>query len=436
YIILFHCITGARNCRSVQGSFSSKQGVIFRGDSRNKLVHRPIFFVHRLLFQWKELLFANSMHMNIHLGIKPFACEICGSKFSNRGARCNHMKKHSSVSPFVCPLCEKAFQWELSLKEHLKSHANRGHITDTMVGEIYLKQITQQKLKKKEDKKGKLKFIDPNTSQESPTVNCQRVSKPSVKCESFQEAAAYNPNTSLAEISETENQRPPLQKQQTPIHASGGNKNIAHCSSNGEKPYIGRHEIIKAENTADNSIYRVSKPLVKYETFQEPAAYNPNPIFLAIPKTENQRPPLQQQQTPFYENMEYYRKRSSNGNSEMIKAENTVENGFVCVSKPLVKYETLQEPAAYNPNTSFSASPKTENQRPPLQQQGWMIKVESTAENGIVCRINCIRNDEGTSTNAGFGNVFCNSAMRDKSKDNPFPTAVNNMGRPSNSRYN
>ncbi|KRZ01071.1 Zinc finger and BTB domain-containing protein 43, partial [Trichinella zimbabwensis] len=409
YIILFHCITGARNCRSVQGSFSSKQGVIFRGDSRNKLVHRPIFFVHRLLFQWKELLFANSMHMNIHLGIKPFACEICGSKFSNRGARCNHMKKHSSVSPFVCPLCEKAFQWELSLKEHLKSHANRGHITDTMVGEIYLKQITQQKLKKKEDKKDKLKFIDPNTSQESPTVNCQRVSKPSVKCESFQEAAAYNPNTSLAEISETENQRPPLQQQGW---------------------------MIKVETTAENGIVCVSKPLVKYETFQEATAYNPNPIFLAIPKTENQRPPLQQQQTPFYENMECYRKRSSNGKSEMIKAENTVENGIVCVSKPLVKYETLQEPAAYNPNTSFSASPKTENQRPPLQQQGWMIKVESTAENGIVCRINCIRNDEGTSTNAGFGNVFCNSAMRDKSKDNPFPTAVNNMGRPSNSRYN
>ncbi|KRZ72218.1 Zinc finger and BTB domain-containing protein 43 [Trichinella papuae] len=343
YIILFHCITAARNGRSVEDSFSSKQGVIFRGDSRNKLVHQRIFLY---FLQWKELLFANTMHMNIHLGIKPFVCEICGSKFSNRGARCNHMKKHSSVSPFVCPLCEKAFQWELSLKEHLKSHANRGHITDTTVGEIYLKQITQQKLKKKEDKKGKPKFIDPNTSQESPTVNCQRVSKPSVKCETFQEAAAYNPNTSLAEI----------------------------------------------------------------------------------PKTENQRPPLQQQ-------------------GWMIKVETTAENGIVCVSKPLVKYETFQKATAYNPNPIFLAIPKTENQPPPLQQQGWMIKVETTAENGIVCanntcntvcihKINCIRNDEGTSTNAGFGNVFFNSAMRDKSKDNPFPTAVNNMGRPSNSRYN
>ncbi|KRZ00662.1 Zinc finger and BTB domain-containing protein 43, partial [Trichinella zimbabwensis] len=300
------------------------------------LVHRPIFFVHRLLFQWKELLFANSMHMNIHLGIKPFACEICGSKFSNRGARCNHMKKHSSVSPFVCPLCEKAFQWELSLKEHLKSHANRGHITDTMVGEIYLKQITQQKLKKKEEKKDKLKFIDPNTSQESPTVNCQRVSKPSVKCESFQEAAAYNPNTSLAEIPKTENQRPPLQQQGW---------------------------MIKVETTAENGIVCVSKPLVKYETFQKATAYNPNPIFLAIPKTENQRPPLQQQQTPIHATGGYKKiapcssngKKPYIGRHEIIKAENTADNSIYRVSKPLVKYETFQEATAYNPNPIFLA---------------------------------------------------------------------------------
>ncbi|KAL1230949.1 Zinc finger and BTB domain-containing protein [Trichinella spiralis] len=32
------------------------------------------------------------MHMNIHLGIRPFACQTCGKRFNNRGAKHNHMK--------------------------------------------------------------------------------------------------------------------------------------------------------------------------------------------------------------------------------------------------------------------------------------------------------------------------------------------------------
>ncbi|OUC46196.1 zinc finger, C2H2 type [Trichinella nativa] len=73
------------------------------------------------------------MHMNIHLGIKPFVCEICGSRFNNEGARHNHMRRHSNASPFACPLCENTFAWELSLKEHLQSHANHGDIKASMV---------------------------------------------------------------------------------------------------------------------------------------------------------------------------------------------------------------------------------------------------------------------------------------------------------------
>ncbi|XP_003367316.1 zinc finger protein, partial [Trichinella spiralis] len=96
------------------------------------------------------------MHMNIHLGIRPFACQTCGKRFNNRGAKHNHMKMHSNVLPYDCPLCGKSFHWELSLKQHLKSHANHGHITYNMVGEMYQKQIEKEKLKKKEEKKRQL----------------------------------------------------------------------------------------------------------------------------------------------------------------------------------------------------------------------------------------------------------------------------------------
>ncbi|KRZ19590.1 Zinc finger protein [Trichinella pseudospiralis] len=56
------------------------------------------------------------MHMNIHLGMKPYACQMCGTRFSNQGAKHNHMRIHSCASPFACSLCKKAFALELSLK--------------------------------------------------------------------------------------------------------------------------------------------------------------------------------------------------------------------------------------------------------------------------------------------------------------------------------
>ncbi|XP_003371545.1 zinc finger protein, partial [Trichinella spiralis] len=116
------------------------------------------------------------MHMNIHLGIRPFACQTCGKRFNNRGAKHNHMKMHSNVLPYDCPLCGKSFHWELSLKQHLKSHANHGHITYNM-----------------EEKKRQL--MNQIRLQHSSLVNSERVSQPVVKNENSQEVAAYSPNT-------------------------------------------------------------------------------------------------------------------------------------------------------------------------------------------------------------------------------------------------
>ncbi|KRZ72206.1 Zinc finger protein [Trichinella papuae] len=266
YIILFHCITVARNGRSVEGSFSSKQGVIFRGDSRNKLVDHRILCQDRVHITMETNRFCQSckkqfptsykykMHMNIHLGIKPFVCEICGNSFSNDGAKHNHMRTHSNAAPFACPLCEKTFSWELSLKEHLISHANHGDIKANMIDDIYLQQKKQYKLKKRAEKRRAFGMTDPMMLQLSSPENCEGVSLPSANYDTYHEAAAYNPNTTVAAISENENQHPQLQQQQTPFHAIGNWWHSGYSSSNTSQTYNGRYEIINAENTAENGI--------------------------------------------------------------------------------------------------------------------------------------------------------------------------------------
>ncbi|KRY92045.1 Transcription factor btd [Trichinella pseudospiralis] len=315
------------------------------------------------------------MHTNIHLGIKPFVCEICGNSFSNDGAKHNHMRTHSNATPFACPLCEKTFSWEMSLKEHLTSHANHGDIKASMVGEIYLQQKRQYKLKKRAEKRREFKRTNPVMLQLSSPENCEGVSLPSTNYETYHEAAAYNLNTSVAAISENENQHPQLQQQQTLSHAIGGLWQNGYSSNNTSDTYNGRYEMISAENTVENGVQWVSLPAANYETYHEAAAYNLNTSVAAISENENQHPQLQQQQTL----------------SHAIGG--LWQNGYS------------------SNNTSDTYNGRYE-----------MISAENTVENGVQCRTNCFEYDEGTSSTLCLGNVFFIGAMLDGREDNPFPT--------------
>ncbi|KRX60671.1 Myoneurin [Trichinella sp. T9] len=292
------------NLRFVERSFSFEQSAIFCGHSGHKKFHLRILLEHRIHFSMETNRFCQlcnkqfstsyqyKMHMNIHLGIKPFVCEICGSRFNNVGTRHNHMRRHSNASPFACPLCEKTFAWELSLKEHLQSHANHGDIKASM-------QKRQCRPNRRAKNRRGFRMTDLMMLQQSLPENGEGVSLPTVNYVIYHNATAYNPNTSLVAISTNENQHPQLQ-QQILFHDNGEFYQNGHSSSVANQPSNGRHEMINAENTAKNDIQ---------------------------------------------------------------------------------------------------------------------------------CRTNY-----GTSTNAGFGNVFFNRNMRDQNESNPFPTAGNNVGKQSNSR--
>ncbi|XP_066940630.1 zinc finger protein 677-like [Macrobrachium rosenbergii] len=58
----------------------------------------------------------------------PYVCHVaeCGEKFFNSHGLDTHLKLHLGVKPFTCNLCGKVCQTESKLKAHQASHANDG----------------------------------------------------------------------------------------------------------------------------------------------------------------------------------------------------------------------------------------------------------------------------------------------------------------------
>lgn len=61
-------------------------------------------------------------HSFIHNGQRPFKCKICGNTFVQVGHLKGHMKIHSGEKPYKCRFCDKAFAHSWNLKAHVKVH--------------------------------------------------------------------------------------------------------------------------------------------------------------------------------------------------------------------------------------------------------------------------------------------------------------------------
>ena len=82
-------------------------------------------------------------HKNIHKGIKPFSCKLCGAVFSFPASRKRHyVQQHGQWEAFSCKPCDKVFANKNALDAHEKNYHNQGDYKCQACGQCFTSGIS------------------------------------------------------------------------------------------------------------------------------------------------------------------------------------------------------------------------------------------------------------------------------------------------------